>query len=617
MHVPMPLDACRGPAPGQDAARCGRYTRMAAPSQPLSSRAPAEGVADRARAAQEAAVRAYRRGSLAIAGLAVAFYAVFIARSAFTVNGRTYFSLFDDAMISMRYARNLAHGAGLAWNAGQQPVEGYTNFLWTVWMSALHLTGVSDAKASLLVMISGAVILVANLLVVRAVAETVAPGRRGAALVAMAATAAYYPLAYWTLRGMEVGLIALMCSAMALYALRLEREFDTRTLAKLAAVFAAGVLTRDDVVVPCAVVTAFVVIRCAGHRRAAVAVLGGSLAAAIGAHEAYRLAYYGSALPNTYELKLGGIPIGSRLSRGVSVLAAVTVHALMAPIALAVAGLGVRARRVAAGLWLLAAMVVAEAAYSAYVGGDAWEFFRMTNRFLTPVVPLLFVLAAVGFARLREAGARLAVRVTAAVVAGTAILHLALGYGTAHPEIGAGIGALLVAGAISVALARGRSARLVWPLLAVALVVATAGDQLHHWRWDGAAYAEADAGDSRRGVRVREATSPHTSIAVVRAGATPYFDHRPSIDLLGKSDTVIAHERPHPGPVYPGHMKWDYAYSLRQRPELITELWKPTAADLVLLKRAGYVRVSEGAGYLYVRRDARGVNRARLARAGA
>src|SRR5262245_42468042 len=37
----------------------------------------------------------------------------------------------DDAYISFRYARNLAHGLGLVYNEGER-IEGYTNFLWTV-----------------------------------------------------------------------------------------------------------------------------------------------------------------------------------------------------------------------------------------------------------------------------------------------------------------------------------------------------------------------------------------------------------------------------------------------------------------------------------------------------
>jgi arabinofuranosyltransferase len=37
----------------------------------------------------------------------------------------------DDSYISFRYARNLARGLGLVYNAGEH-IEGYTNFFWTV-----------------------------------------------------------------------------------------------------------------------------------------------------------------------------------------------------------------------------------------------------------------------------------------------------------------------------------------------------------------------------------------------------------------------------------------------------------------------------------------------------
>lgn len=45
-------------------------------------------------------------------------------------------SLFDDAFISFRYAKNLLDGHGLAFNVGER-VEGYTNFLWTVLLAGL------------------------------------------------------------------------------------------------------------------------------------------------------------------------------------------------------------------------------------------------------------------------------------------------------------------------------------------------------------------------------------------------------------------------------------------------------------------------------------------------
>src|SRR5262245_52045592 len=85
-----------------------------------------------------------------------AFSTIFIARTTFLVDGRRVFTLFDDAMISMRYARNLASGHGLVWNAAQPPVEGYTNFLWTLWMALVHLAPVPESKVAAIVMLSGA-----------------------------------------------------------------------------------------------------------------------------------------------------------------------------------------------------------------------------------------------------------------------------------------------------------------------------------------------------------------------------------------------------------------------------------------------------------------------------
>ncbi|HEX5503297.1 MAG TPA: hypothetical protein VFW96_11795, partial [Thermomicrobiales bacterium] len=144
------------------------------------------------------------------------FSFVFILRTAFTVDGTLYFTLFDDAMVSMRYARNLAAGHGLVWNAGQQPVEGYTNLLWTLWLAVLHLLPVPEAQTALLVMLSGALILVGNVLLVGRIAAHLARGNRQVVVLAMWFTALYYPLVYWTLRGMEVGLIALLLSAAIL-----------------------------------------------------------------------------------------------------------------------------------------------------------------------------------------------------------------------------------------------------------------------------------------------------------------------------------------------------------------------------------------------------------------
>ena len=57
--------------------------------------------------------------------------------------------LCDDAYISFRYARHLAEGAGLRFNPGESPpVEGYSNFLWTLWLALGELAGVAATTTS-------------------------------------------------------------------------------------------------------------------------------------------------------------------------------------------------------------------------------------------------------------------------------------------------------------------------------------------------------------------------------------------------------------------------------------------------------------------------------------
>src|SRR5215469_5761701 len=61
---------------------------------------------------------------LAFGGL----YAIIVLRTTFFHNGHLIGTLFDDALISLRYALNFNEGYGLVWNLGEATrVEGYTN----------------------------------------------------------------------------------------------------------------------------------------------------------------------------------------------------------------------------------------------------------------------------------------------------------------------------------------------------------------------------------------------------------------------------------------------------------------------------------------------------------
>lgn len=57
----------------------------------------------------------------------------------------------DDAYISFRYARNLAQGFGLTFNAAGPHAEGYTNFSWTLLLTLPELLGVQPDRVAKLI----------------------------------------------------------------------------------------------------------------------------------------------------------------------------------------------------------------------------------------------------------------------------------------------------------------------------------------------------------------------------------------------------------------------------------------------------------------------------------
>lgn len=496
--------------------------------------------------------------------ISLLFSVIFIARSAFLVGTTVYFSLFDDAMISMQYARNLASGAGLVWFPGEVPVEGYTNFLWTLWMAGLHRLPIAEAQLPLLVMLSSAALLAVNVRLVGLAAAALVGDTAKLPLLAMWATALYYPLYYWSLRGMEVGLIATLIAAMIVLAARIMARRERRAVVALALVVALAILTRTDAIVPAALTVAFVIsgVR-AQDRRVVAFLLGGALVGTLLAHTLGRLLYYGQPLPNTYYLKMTGVPIVTRVGHGIEVFVDLCKKHLGLPL-LCGLPLLIRPRAIPRIGWLIGAIVLGQCAYSVYVGGDAWEWMGYANRYIAPVMPLVLISALYG-------GRVLLARIPAR----PHLRHWALG----------GFALLLIFGISGTDVARS-------------------------WR-DGAYHQEEDAIMARYGLLLRDTTPSEATLAVAWAGAPTYYSHRRTIDLLGKSDRVIAMEPGRAIPFRPGHNKWDYTYSIAaRRPDVIAHVDSVTAQDLALFARWGYTAIAPA---VFVRADAADIDRARLA----
>jgi arabinofuranosyltransferase len=398
----------------------------------------------------------------------------------------------DDAYISWRYAANLVHHGQLAWNLGER-VEGYTSFLWTLAATVPIAAGL-EVESSMEGL--GIVLFTGTLLLFWWVTRRLT-GRDFDALLGVIVLGSLPSFQAYATGGLETQLQTLL--GLLVLALTLpEDAADLPTIRRpwlLGGAIAAALLTRLDSVVLLAAPVALAVVTTIpesrdARRRCAVALAAPALV--VGVWLVWKLAYYGSVLPNTFRVKVAGV---ATVDYGKRYLAAfsrsyVPVAALLGWL-LALWQLVARRRSwpvvgvaVTIPLWL---------SYILWVGGDFMEF-----RFMVPIMPGGVVLALWG-AR-RQIGHWWGV---AAIGCGIALggLHHARTYTSQ-----------LYGGPESVEL-------LAWHL-------APDGE---HWVEIG------------RTLRAAFPAEVRPSLAVTAAGAIPYYSDLPAVDMLGLSDPEIDH----------------------------------------------------------------------------
>lgn len=493
------------------------------------------------------------RAIVTVLAAAAAAYAYVGTRFACAIEGTRYYCLTDEQLISMRYARNLAEGHGLVWNAGEAPVEGFTNLLWTLWMAVGHLLPLPETHVSLWVVASSALCLLGSALLAAALAHRLLPDSPVAPLIALLLSALYFPLMHWSLTGFEVGALALLYTAALVGIARLgDDRASTCDRLLLGLWFSLAILVRMDSAVS---VTSLSLLLLWVHRgwkervRLALHTWLPTLAVIL-LLVLWRLDYYGELFPNTMVLKMGGVSAAEKLSRGWQAwLVTLETHLLvvLVPVILGLFRADASARvRTAIGVGF-----VGQWLYMLSIGGDTWEAPYSLNRQLSVAAPSLFALTAVGLVTFRD-------RIAA----------------TLPRRIWADGCCAVLTGLV------------LWSLDAP-----TAKDWIFRDPCKITLFRKVELG-----LYLRDHAPPDTRVAVVWAGAVPYFSRLPAIDLLGKSDKVIARS-PARGP-QPGHNKWDYAYSIeRLKPDVIASLWKPDAADLARLRALGYRQGKFGAWY--------------------
>src|SRR5215470_1252289 len=156
----------------------------------------------------------------------------------------------DDAYISFVYSRNFAEHGQLAFNVGS-PVEGYTNFLWTVVLGALMVIGIPPEISS---RVLGTACALATLYVVFRAVER-ALGRQSTwATVPALLLACSSGFACWTSGGLETQLFTLLC-AVAIDAV-VAAEDDEKAMRRAGVALALAAMTRPEGVLVAAVIGA-------------------------------------------------------------------------------------------------------------------------------------------------------------------------------------------------------------------------------------------------------------------------------------------------------------------------------------------------------------------------
>jgi arabinofuranosyltransferase len=318
-------------------------------------------------------------------GLAALVWAWFTWRFAFVC---------DDAFISFRYAHHLAEGNGLVYNPARAvPVEGYSNFLWVVWLSVFERLGINVSVAACHTSRICGLLLLFGTMRLAARRFSLGPGGLAATGLFLASLPAFD---LWSTGG-----LATMPTALAIFGVLHSLHGSTTGPRPLPAVLwgITATLIRADGIgyVILILVATFVRPDPSPEMRkrmlGAIIFTTAAVLTTFISHALWRHSYYGEWLPNTARIKAGLSAV--RLERGALYVSSFLVA--LPAVAIGIA-MGMRRWREGPSSLLLAttSLVLGTLVYAIRVGGDFMPF----GRFFIPALPGVALLFAWGWSRL-------------------------------------------------------------------------------------------------------------------------------------------------------------------------------------------------------------------------
>jgi len=449
-------------------------------------------------------VQPFERSLLA----AACVVAVFVASAqAFHFAGLAEWEGNDDAYISFRYAQNFEQGHGLVFNAGEERVEGYSNFLYTLMIAAGMKAGGVDLAYYYALAINIAAVFLLCILIAGA-----AHLRLTVKLGAIVLTSLTPAIAFWTTSGLEAVPVAAVQLGIVLSVEQVCRFGPRRRrVAALAALCVLSSLLRaDGFLVP-----ALALVYLALHHRITAIQIGAATAACNIGYFAWRYGYYGGLLPMTYHAKVSGM-ISERLESAHGVMQTIFWQTGIY-LALAILFAGAAAClwqqsgqfwRIPFRYWLIGAWL----SYWYYIGGDIYY-----DRFLIVFFPLAWI-------TLSEA------------------IHWSLSEEFAPKQ---------------------------WMLASLATALLVVVVLTPRWMTYEAQSIFHNRGGSFPGEYLRRAQFEGKTLAIDAAGKIPFVSGLRTIDMFGLNDPHIGRSPASEGAYVLGHTKTDMEYVLDREPELI------------------------------------------------
>ena len=471
----------------------------------------------------------------------------FIFRSSFVdYSGVRHFLLFDDGMISLKYALNIANGFGPVWNIGEF-VEGFSNPLWTLIMSFFICVFGRDL-APLCIQLMALLLLTLSGFYIYKLASiiTTQSGNKESPFTLLSSVLffSYYPVSYWSLSGMEVSLLVFLTIVTTYIILKhIYIQVNKYIYVNVFILISIAYVIRPDGFLVLLPLLGMLLLKEYKSESISLVKVSSMLifCCTILTVSLWRYYAYHDIFPNTYYLKIDGYDLLWRLQNGIGFITPYLKQmSLFIIMSIMFSIYMFRNDGNALWFWLLM-MPLISIAYQVYVGGDPWNRWRQ----LSPSVFILFLPAAIIPSLIST---NLFPRVICLSVLG-----------------------------LSFCFSNYKFVR----------------EQLY-----GKLYSFSEQHKQLQfALDLNKVTTRNASVGVFWAGTIPYYFHGLSIDMLGKCDKYISHLVPNKHPSWggmngvPGHSKFDLEYSIKQlQPDWIQD-YKWSKQDLQTYTKEKYVKV--------------------------